>query len=343
MHDALFADQGRLDPPHLWERCERLGIDVTRFEADRRTDAIAERVRADFRTGIRAGVMTTPTLFVGGIALSGRARRGADRAPRWMNTEVNSGDAPVALRGALGAEWEPASRRWPAVARPPIRPQPTKEPRLVNSLLRALGAALCACAFTAAPALAEQSDHGKPPFDIRDRQHQAAPVPDTAAQVAGRAHLGDRLGDQGVLDYDAQTNTPRVVAKLDGFLTGPSSAAPADIAIGYVRSHLSAFGLTNDAVDSLQLVRNYTRRERHDAPRLGAGARRHQGVRQRPARERHQGRPADQRLRLADRRRRHAHDRPDAERERRAARRARRRRRQRPRSRRRPRTARPTT
>jgi protein-disulfide isomerase len=71
MHDALFADQGRLDPPHLWERCERLEIDVTRFEADRRTDAIAERVRADFRTGIRAGVMTTPTLFVGGIAYPG--------------------------------------------------------------------------------------------------------------------------------------------------------------------------------------------------------------------------------------------------------------------------------
>jgi protein-disulfide isomerase len=71
MHDALFADQGRLDPPHLWERCERLGIDLTAFEADRRSDAIAERVRADFRTGIRAGVTTTPTLFVAGTAHAG--------------------------------------------------------------------------------------------------------------------------------------------------------------------------------------------------------------------------------------------------------------------------------
>jgi protein-disulfide isomerase len=71
MHDALFADQGRLDPPHLWERCERLGIDLERFEADRRSDAIAERVRADFRTGIRAGVTTTPTLFVAGKAHPG--------------------------------------------------------------------------------------------------------------------------------------------------------------------------------------------------------------------------------------------------------------------------------
>jgi protein-disulfide isomerase len=67
MHDSLFADQGHLDPPHLWARCERLGLDVERFEADRRSDAVAERVRADFRAGIRAGVTTTPTLFVDGV------------------------------------------------------------------------------------------------------------------------------------------------------------------------------------------------------------------------------------------------------------------------------------
>jgi protein-disulfide isomerase len=66
MHEALFADQGRLDPPHLWERCRRLGIDLERFEADRRSDAVAERVRRDFKSGIRAGVTTTPTLFVDG-------------------------------------------------------------------------------------------------------------------------------------------------------------------------------------------------------------------------------------------------------------------------------------
>jgi protein-disulfide isomerase len=71
MHDALFGDQGHLDPPHLWERCERLGIDLERFERDRRGDAVAERVRADFRGGIRAGVTTTPTLFIAGEAHSG--------------------------------------------------------------------------------------------------------------------------------------------------------------------------------------------------------------------------------------------------------------------------------
>jgi protein-disulfide isomerase len=67
-HDSLFEDQGRLDDPHLWARCERLGIDLERFERDRRSDAVAERVERDFSSGIRAGVATTPTLFVEDIA-----------------------------------------------------------------------------------------------------------------------------------------------------------------------------------------------------------------------------------------------------------------------------------
>ena len=66
MHDSLFADQGHLDDPHLWERVRRLGMDLDRFESDRRSDAVAERVQRDFRSGIRAGVTTTPTLFVDG-------------------------------------------------------------------------------------------------------------------------------------------------------------------------------------------------------------------------------------------------------------------------------------
>ena len=70
-HDSLYADQGRLDDPHLWARVERLGLDLDRFEADRRGDAAAARVDRDFRSGIRAGVMTTPTLFVDGEAHAG--------------------------------------------------------------------------------------------------------------------------------------------------------------------------------------------------------------------------------------------------------------------------------
>jgi protein-disulfide isomerase len=63
MVDSLLADRGRVDDPHLWERAERLGLDLERFEADRRSDGIAARVRRDFESGIRAGVTGTPAVF----------------------------------------------------------------------------------------------------------------------------------------------------------------------------------------------------------------------------------------------------------------------------------------
>lgn len=71
MHIALFADQARLEDPHLWERARRLGLDLARFDADRRSEAVAARVRRDFESGVRAGVVTTPTAFVDGVAHSG--------------------------------------------------------------------------------------------------------------------------------------------------------------------------------------------------------------------------------------------------------------------------------
>jgi len=76
MHDSLFADQGRLEDPHLWQRAERLGLDVARFDADRRSAAVEQRIATDFRGGVRAGVATTPTLFADGERHSGRPAPG---------------------------------------------------------------------------------------------------------------------------------------------------------------------------------------------------------------------------------------------------------------------------
>ena len=71
MHDSLLEDQGHLDDPHLWERARKMGLDLERFEADRRSAAAAERVERDFRSGIRAGVATTPTQFTSAGAFPG--------------------------------------------------------------------------------------------------------------------------------------------------------------------------------------------------------------------------------------------------------------------------------
>src|SRR3954447_22265579 len=48
-HDALYADQGRQEDPHLWALVEGLDLDLERFEQDRRSGAVAEHVEADTR------------------------------------------------------------------------------------------------------------------------------------------------------------------------------------------------------------------------------------------------------------------------------------------------------
>lgn len=63
MVDSLYADRSHVDDPHLWQRVERFGLDLERFERDRRSAAVAARVRRDFESGIRAGVTGTPAVF----------------------------------------------------------------------------------------------------------------------------------------------------------------------------------------------------------------------------------------------------------------------------------------
>jgi protein-disulfide isomerase len=72
MHDLLFADPARLEDPHLWERARQLGLDLERFDADRRSDGVRARVQRDFYSGLRAGVVSTPSLFCGERTISGR-------------------------------------------------------------------------------------------------------------------------------------------------------------------------------------------------------------------------------------------------------------------------------
>ena len=74
MVDSIYADPAHVDDPHLWRRATELGLELERFDADRRSAAVAERVRADFEAGIRAGITGTPTAFAGGSELPRRTR-----------------------------------------------------------------------------------------------------------------------------------------------------------------------------------------------------------------------------------------------------------------------------
>jgi protein-disulfide isomerase len=85
-HDAVYADQGRLDDPHLWRHAEGLGLDVGRFDVDRRAEDARQRVRRDVREAMRAGVGATPTL----VGPDGLLRSGAPEEA-WLATLSSSG------------------------------------------------------------------------------------------------------------------------------------------------------------------------------------------------------------------------------------------------------------
>jgi protein-disulfide isomerase len=78
--DNLYADRGRVDDPHLWERVERMGLDLERFERERRSADVASRVKRDFEAGLRAGVTGTPAAFVAGRLVRGELEAELARA-----------------------------------------------------------------------------------------------------------------------------------------------------------------------------------------------------------------------------------------------------------------------
>ncbi|MDX6231681.1 MAG: extracellular elastinolytic metalloproteinase, partial [Nocardioidaceae bacterium] len=78
-----------------------------------------------------------------------------------------------------------------------------------------------------------------------------------AHPAAAVTRLRQSLGVQGVVSIDPLTGTPRQVARLNGYLTGRSSAAPSRIALRYVRSHQSLFRLDTSALSALKLRQDY--------------------------------------------------------------------------------------
>lgn len=69
--DAVYPDPARTDDPHLWAHLDRLGVDLARWDEDRRGSVVRDRVQRDVRDALRAGAVATPTLFAGGAMLAG--------------------------------------------------------------------------------------------------------------------------------------------------------------------------------------------------------------------------------------------------------------------------------
>jgi protein-disulfide isomerase len=71
MHDSLYEHQAHLDDAHLLTYAAAIDLDLARFRRDLETHTFADRVREDFRSGVRSGVNGTPTFFINGLRHDG--------------------------------------------------------------------------------------------------------------------------------------------------------------------------------------------------------------------------------------------------------------------------------
>jgi protein-disulfide isomerase len=71
MHDVIFENQEALSWTDLFAYAQSIGLDVQSFEEDVQKKEIAEKVEADFESGIRSGVNGTPSFFINGEKYEG--------------------------------------------------------------------------------------------------------------------------------------------------------------------------------------------------------------------------------------------------------------------------------
>jgi protein-disulfide isomerase len=76
MHDLLYENQDKLGEDLLVDAASKLGLDVRRFVDDINEGRFRERVKLDFKGGVRSGVNGTPCFFVNGARFYGSLESG---------------------------------------------------------------------------------------------------------------------------------------------------------------------------------------------------------------------------------------------------------------------------
>lgn len=71
MHDALYTNQPRLSLQTLLGLAEALGLPADELEAALANGRYADKIRSDFRSGVRSGVNGTPCFFINGVRHDG--------------------------------------------------------------------------------------------------------------------------------------------------------------------------------------------------------------------------------------------------------------------------------
>lgn len=71
MHDMLYEHQDSLEDKDLLGYADEIGLDVERVQRALEEQEFANRVRDDFRSGVKSGVNGTPTFFINGQRYDG--------------------------------------------------------------------------------------------------------------------------------------------------------------------------------------------------------------------------------------------------------------------------------
>ena len=71
LHEYLFEHQKALEDADLKKYASELGLDPERFDRDRRSPEVQQRIDRDLASGDRSGVEGTPTFYVNGTRHDG--------------------------------------------------------------------------------------------------------------------------------------------------------------------------------------------------------------------------------------------------------------------------------
>jgi len=90
MHDHLLGHQHDLSDEELATHARALGLDMAAYERDLHDAELAAHIREDALSGLRSGVLGTPTFFVNGRRLEGGFR--PDELEAAMERAIRVGD-----------------------------------------------------------------------------------------------------------------------------------------------------------------------------------------------------------------------------------------------------------
>jgi protein-disulfide isomerase len=134
MHDEMFAHQKALGDADLEGYAKKLGLDVEKFNSDRKSDEAGKSVEADQRAGAKAGVTGTPSFLVNGHPYSGALPAGQWRQileyeRKAAQALVDAGTARADVYATLMKDAK-EGRVPPKAARKPGEPDPAKTYRV---------------------------------------------------------------------------------------------------------------------------------------------------------------------------------------------------------------------